>query len=84
MYYRGDIYAPSDVHFLFPIILQEICTLYKDADGSLGSKCIFRHDLGSDVIMNMMSSPNDLYTLAVGIDSTCQLMQIKKKGYWFL
>ena len=56
----------------------------EDRDGGLGSKCIFRHDLGDDVIMNMVSSPNDLCTIAAGIGSFCQLLQIKKNGASFM
>ncbi len=52
----------------------------EDGEGILGSKCIFRHDLGDDVIMNMVSSPNDLCTIAAGIGSSCQLLQIKNNG----
>ena len=65
------------LHNIF--IIQEIHTL-NEADGELGSKCIFRHDLGTDIIMNMVSSPNDLCTLAAGIGPSCHLLQMKKDG----
>ena len=59
--------------------LQEIWTI-EYCDGKYTSKCIFHHDMGTEIIMNSVTHPNDPCTLAAGIGHSCHMLHITRDG----